>query len=142
MLSEAAAAFVNRRRVAHLATADARGRPHVVPVCFTYLGGRFYIAIDEKPKQTVRLKRVRNIEENAQAALVFDHYDEDWSRLGWVMVQGKAAILEGGAEHARALVALHEKYLQYETMALEGRPLISVTPERVSSWGLLGEARP
>jgi PPOX class probable F420-dependent enzyme len=114
----------------------------VVPVCFAYLDGRFYIAIDEKPKRTVRLKRVRNIEENAQAALVFDHYDEDWSQLGWVMVKGSAAILEEGVEHARAIAALRERYDQYRAMALERRPLIRVTPESVSSWGLLGEVSP
>lgn len=139
MLSEQEVLFVLSQRVAHLATADADGRPHVAPVCFAYVDGRFYVAIDEKPKQTVRLKRVRNIEGNAQAALVFDHYDEDWSRLGWVMVNGSAAILSNGPEHARAVSALRTKYEQYHSMALEGRPVIRVTPEKVSSWGALGE---
>ena len=88
MLSASELRFIERRRVAHLATADATGRPHVVPVCFAHLDGRFYIAIDEKPKRSLRLKRLRNIEENPQVALVFDRYDDDWSRLGWVLVQG------------------------------------------------------
>jgi PPOX class probable F420-dependent enzyme len=139
MLSERETLFVQAQRVAHLATADAAGRPHVVPVCFAYVDGRFYIAIDEKPKQTVRLKRVRNIEGNAQAALVFDHYDEDWSRLGWVMVNGSAAILSSGPEHVRAVSALRGRYESYSSMILEGRPMIRVTPEKVSSWGALGE---
>ena len=131
-------AFVEEQRVAHLATADADGRPHVVPVCFAYAEARFYIAIDEKPKRSLRLKRLRNIAENPQVAIVFDRYDEDWSRLGWVLVQGTAAVIDGGTEHERALAILRERYAQYRSMALEGRPVIRVTAERVSSWGRLG----
>jgi PPOX class probable F420-dependent enzyme len=129
--------FTESQRVAHLATANANGRPHVVPVCFAYLEGRIYIAIDEKPKRSLRLKRLRNIDENPQVALVLDRYDEDWSRLAWVLVQGTASVLDAGPEHGRALAALREKYPQYRAMALEGRPVISMTVERVSSWGYL-----
>ena len=135
MLSASELQFIERQRIAHLATADAAGRPHVVPVCFAYLDGRIYVAIDEKPKRSVRLKRLRNIEENPRVALVFDRYDEDWSRLGWVLAQGSTGILEGSAEHGRAIAALRERYPQYRSMALEGRPVIRVTLERVSSWG-------
>ena len=135
MLSAPKIQFIQRQRVAHLATADAAGRPHVVPVCFAYLDGRIYIAIDEKPKRSLRLKRLRNIEENPQVSLVFDRYDEDWSRLGWVMIHGTAAIVDGGPEHERAVAALRERYPQYQSMTLEGRPVISVPVERVSSWG-------
>jgi PPOX class probable F420-dependent enzyme len=127
--------FTESQPVAHLATADANGRPHVVPVCFAYVDGGLYIAIDEKPKRSVRLKRLRNIEQNPQVAIVLDRYDENWSRLAWVLVQGPAAVLDGGPEHKRALAELREKYPQYRTMALEERPIISVTVERVSSWG-------
>ncbi len=137
-LSAAESTFVQARPVAHLATADPAGRPHVVPVCFAYLDGRFYIAIDEKPKRSLRLKRLRNIEENPRVALVFDRYDDDWSRLGWVLVQGSSAILEAGAEHERAVAALRERYPQYRAMALEGRPMIRVAAEKVSNWGDLG----
>ena len=127
--------FIQHQRVAHLATADSAGRPHVVPVCFAYRDGRIYIAIDEKPKRSLRLKRLRNIEENPQVSIVFDSYAEDWSRLGWVMVHGKASIIDGGQEHELAVAALLERYEQYRSMTLEGRPVISVTVERVSSWG-------
>ena len=137
MFSAEQVRFTESQRVAHLATADANGRPHVVPVCFAYLNRRIYIAIDEKPKRSLRLKRLRNIEENPRVALVLDRYDEDWSRLAWVLVQGTAAVLDRGPEHGRALTALREKYPQYLEMALEGRPVISVTAERVSSWGEL-----
>lgn len=129
--------FIERQRVAHLATADADGRPQVVPVCFAYLDGRIYIAIDEKPKRSLRLKRLRNIEENPQVSLVFDRYDDDWSRLGWVMVHGEAALIDGGPEHERAVAALRERYAPYRSMALEGRPVMRVKVVRVASWGNL-----
>jgi PPOX class probable F420-dependent enzyme len=123
--------------VAHLATADRSGKPHVVPVCFAYSDGRFYIAIDEKPKQSLRLKRVRNIEENPRVALIFDRYDEDWSRLAWVFVQGTASIISGGPEQERAINALRGRYEQYQRMALEDRLVIRVTMEKARSWGRL-----
>ena len=106
-------------------------------MCFAYAEGRIYIVIDEKPKRSPRLKRLRNIQENPQVTLVFDRYDEDWTRLGWVLVRGTAAVLGYGPEHAGALAALREKYPQYRAMALEERPVISVTVKRVSSWGTL-----
>lgn len=130
-------AFMLAQRVAHLATADALGQPHVVPVCFAHAGGRLYIAIDEKPKRTTRLKRVRNIEENARISLVFDHYEDHWRRLGWVMVEGLAAVLGPGEEHSLAVAALRQRYEQYESMALEERPVIRVTVGEVVSWGAL-----
>jgi PPOX class probable F420-dependent enzyme len=135
MLSPSELQFIERRSVAHLATADESGKPHVVPICFAYLVGRFYIAIDEKPKRSLRLKRLRNIEENPRVALVFDRYDDDWSRLAWALVQGTATVLLNGPEYERALMALRSRYDQYQAMALEGRPVISVTVERISSWG-------
>jgi len=137
MLSRGEAAFIARQRVAHLATADADGRPHVVPVCFAYEGGCFYIAIDEKPKRTTRLKRLRNISENPAVSLIFDHYEEDWGRLAYVLVQGSATVLEHEPEHERAVAALRRKYAQYASMALGDRPVIKVRPERAASWGRL-----
>jgi PPOX class probable F420-dependent enzyme len=138
MLSPEQLRFIERERIAHLATADAAGRPHVVPVCFAHLEGRFYIAIDEKPKRSMKLKRLRNIEENPQVALVFDRYDEDWSRLGWVMVRGSAIVIDSGTQHESALEALRGRYPQYREMRLEERPWISVAAEQVFSWGDLG----
>jgi len=140
MLSPREATFVERQRVAHLATADAEGRPHAVPVCFVYLGGRFYIPIDEKPKRTQRLRRLRNIEENPRAALVFDHYEEDWERLAYILVRGTASILGESQEHERAVAALRQKYPQYRSMELERRPLVRIEPEQAVGWGHLDEA--
>ena len=137
MLTAEQEAVVEGQRVARLATADASGRPHVVPVCFAYHGGAFWVAIDEKPKSTTALKRLRNIAENDAVALLFDRYDDEWSRLGFVLVRGTAAVVPGADEPA-ALAALRGRYPQYETMALEERPLVRVTAETVSGWGDLG----
>ncbi len=130
-------AFVTRRRVGHLATSDTEAMPHVVPVCFAEREGAIYIVIDEKPKATTRLRRLRNIERNPQAALVLDHYSEDWSRLAWVMLRGRADTLASGDEHRAAIAALREKYPQYREMALDDRPVIRLVPDRVNSWGRL-----
>jgi len=136
MLSEHQAQFLASRRVGHLATADARGTPHLVPVCFAVREGALYITIDQKPKGDVRaLKRLRNITENPVAAFVADRWDEDWTRLGWVMLRGHAEILEGGAEHDMAQELLRARYPQYRPMQLAGLPVIAIRIERVASWG-------
>lgn len=133
-------AFIAAQRVARMATVDGRGEPSVVPICYAYDGTRFYTPIDEKPKQPGKtLKRVRNVETTGTVALVIDRYDdEDWSRLGWVMVRGRATLLhpeEPG--HARAVVLLRERYSQYRTMALERAPIITITPTHFTGWGNL-----
>jgi PPOX class probable F420-dependent enzyme len=136
MLSAAERDFIVRSRVAHLATADAQGAPHVVPVCFAVADDRLYITIDEKPKGDPRaLKRLRNLAENPAAALVVDRWDEDWTRLGWVMLRGPAEILDGGAEHDRAQALLRARYPQYQGMRLADLPVIAVRIERVARWG-------
>ena len=95
--------FLDESRVAHLATADARAVPHVVPVCFALAGRTLYITIDAKPKRAPggTLKRVQNILANPTVAVVVDRYDEDWARLGWVMLRGQAEILADGLRARR-----------------------------------------
>jgi PPOX class probable F420-dependent enzyme len=138
MLSEQEARFLASRRVGHLATADARATPHLVPVCFAVSDGVLYITIDQKPKGDPRtLKRLKNIIENPVAAFVADRYDEDWTRLGWVMLRGPAAILAEGAEHDGAQALLRSRYPQYWEMELAGLPVIAVRIDRVTSWGNL-----
>lgn len=140
-MDEASArAWLAAQRVARLATADSGGAPHVVPVCFAASidGNSLYITIDEKPKDLARpLKRMRNILANPQVALVADHFTEDWSQLGWVMVRGLADVLADGAEHDAAQVLLRTKYPQYRQMALEPLPVIAVRIKRVTWWGRL-----
>lgn len=140
MLSERQQHFLDTRRVAHLATADANGAPHVVPVCFAIRGDTLYMTIDEKPKRKTDrpLKRLRNIAENPAVAIVADRYDEDWTRLGWIMLHGRAEILLEGAEHARAQALLRIRYPQLNDMKIEALAVLAVRLERVSSWGDLG----
>jgi PPOX class probable F420-dependent enzyme len=138
MLSADQARFLASCRVGHLATADAQGTPHLVPVCFVASEGSLYITIDQKPKGDPRaLKRLRNITENPIAAFVADRWDEDWTRLGWVMLRGAGEILAEGAEHDCAQALLRERYPQYRGMELAGLPVIAIRIERVTSWGNL-----
>ena len=139
MLSDAERRFLGGQRVAHLATADGRGVPHVVPVCFALAEATLYVAIDEKPKRrpAARLKRLRNIAENPAVAVVVDRYDEDWSRLGWVMLRGRAEILTSGLEHRTAQTLIRARYPQLAGMSIAALPVIAVRVERALSWGNL-----
>lgn len=124
-------AWIQEARVGRLATADARGRPHVVPVVFAWDGYAVIVPLDEKPKKVpvARLKRVRNIAENPSVALLIDQYDEDWSRLRWLMIRGSASEVDGD-DDLRDL--LRAKYPQYETVGIRG--VLRIVPEAVSSW--------
>jgi PPOX class probable F420-dependent enzyme len=139
MLSDRERRFLAERRVAHLATADARAVPHVVPVCFALHESTLYITIDAKPKRApaTALKRVQNIAENPAVAVVVDRYDEDWTRLGWVMLRGRAEILHAGTEHDDAQALLRSRYPQLGPMQIAHLPVIAVRVARVTSWGNL-----
>jgi PPOX class probable F420-dependent enzyme len=139
MLTDQQRRFLEAHRVARLATADARARPHVVPICYALAGDTLYFTIDEKPKKRpgASLKRLTNLRENPFAALVVDRYDEDWSRLGWVMVQGRAEILDAGPEHDRAQATLRARYPQLAAMRIEHLPVVAVRIDHAASWGRL-----
>jgi coenzyme F420-0:L-glutamate ligase/coenzyme F420-1:gamma-L-glutamate ligase len=141
-LNDEQTAFLVHQRVARLATADAAGKPHVVPVCFALARSSIFIALDEKPKKVPAsgLKRVRNILENPEVALTADRYAEDWSLLAFVMVRGRAELLEPETEgHTAAVRLLRGKYHQYEAMRIEENPVIAIRPEKAVSWGALDE---
>lgn len=123
-------------RIGHLATSDAAGVPHVIPVCYAFDGRAVYSALDQKPKRTsvTRLRRVRNLETNSKVALVVDHYEEDWGRLWYLLVTGDAELLWGGEEQAVAVALLREKYPQYRAMAIDQNPVIKIVPSRVVFW--------
>jgi PPOX class probable F420-dependent enzyme len=108
-----------------------------VPVCFAVAEEAVYITIDEKPKRasSVPLKRLRNIAENAAVAVVADRYDEDWTRLGWVMLRGRAEILSEGTEHDAAQALLRSRYPQLAAMRIARHPVIAVRIEKATSWG-------
>ena len=128
--------MLRQARVARLATADANGQPHVIPVCFAFAGEAIYVVIDEKPKRAApqRLRRVRNIIANPQVAVIVDHYEEDWRRLRYTLVTGTARVIESGPDHARAIALLREKYPQYRAMHLEDRPVLVISPTSTIVW--------
>lgn len=111
---------LSEARVGRLATADEKGQPHVVPVCFALSGECVYWAVDFKPKATTRLRRLANIAANPAAELVVDSYSEDWNRLWWVRVKARAEVLIPGPEAERALNLLAAKYEQYRARLPEG----------------------
>jgi PPOX class probable F420-dependent enzyme len=131
--AEARDRFV-RSPVLRLATAGADGRPHLVPCTFALDGsGRIVIGIDNKPKASADLGRLRNISENPRVSLLVDHYADDWTQLWWVRADGTAAVAAAGAEHAGHWDLLRARYPQYEGQVLDG-PVIVVTVERWSGW--------
>jgi PPOX class probable F420-dependent enzyme len=137
-LTEAEMTFVRAQRVARLGTADEHGTPHLVPVCYAFDGQCFYTPLDEKPKRVAgkKLRRVRNIEARHEASLLIDQYSDDWTQLGYVLVHGRAELLDPKDEtHAHAVKLLRMRYAQYRTMVLEQHPVIVITPDRVTSWG-------
>jgi PPOX class probable F420-dependent enzyme len=132
--------FLRLARLGHLATSTRDGTPHNIPVCFWFDdAGHFYFVIDEKPKRLsgTGLKRMRNIAQNPRVALVIDHYEEDWSCLAYVLIQGEAQVVDDPAEYILALRNLRDKYPQYRAMMLsvERNPMVRIDAGRVHSWG-------
>lgn len=130
--------FLRAGRVARLGTADAAGQPLVVPICYAFDGRHCYSAIDAKPKRRApgQLQRVKNIRENPRVSVLVDHYEEEWGRLRYVIVQGRANLLMEGDEFAYAVDLLLEKYAQYRALSLDRRSglVVKITPERVIQW--------
>ena len=120
-------------RVARLATADAEGRPHVVPIAFAHDDENLYFAVDDKPKRSRNLKRLRNIAGNPRVSVLVDHYEDDWTRLWWVRVDGAAHVLDHDAEAQRAIDLLVRKYAQYARKRPQG-PVVAIRIEHMTGW--------
>jgi PPOX class probable F420-dependent enzyme len=120
-------------RVARLATTDPDGRPHLVPIVFALAGETLYTAVDRKPKRSRVLRRVENARARPDVTVIVDEYDEDWSRLWWVRLRGRARVLDEGDEHDRALALLAEKYPQYRSEPPDG-PVLAVDVVEIRSW--------
>ncbi len=137
ILTPDAARFVQSARVAHLASTSAAGQPHVVPVCFALIDGRIYVGLDAKPKSVdpLSLRRVRNILQNPRVSFLVDRYSEDWTKLGYVMIAGRAELCSSEDERQAAITALRAKYSQYVVLLPDDAPVIRVIPKRASTWG-------
>jgi PPOX class probable F420-dependent enzyme len=131
---------VERARVARLATVGPDDRPHLVPICFVLDGDVLYSAVDRKPKRSPNLKRIENIRANPQVTVLVDHYDDDWTQLWWVRLDGRARVLVEGQERDRALALLVAKYPQYSAETPEG-PVLAIDIERRRRWAH-GDSRP
>jgi PPOX class probable F420-dependent enzyme len=142
-----------RARTAVLVTMGPDGRPRPVPICAVAaedgespMGLRIHTPIDEKPKSTddpLALARVRDIAAQPDVVVLIDHWDEDWTRLWWIRIDGRAVILRpdddaAGAERIAAIAALRTKYPQYAGHDLEARPIIRIVGLRASSWAAAG----
>jgi PPOX class probable F420-dependent enzyme len=128
---EARAAF-RTARVARLATVDAAGRPHLVPMTFALIDDDTIVtAVDHKPKRTTKLKRLANIAANPRVAVLADHYGDDWSQLWWARADGTARTIE--TPTPAALSALAERYAPYRERP-PGGPLVIIAVERWSGW--------
>jgi PPOX class probable F420-dependent enzyme len=124
-------------RVARLATVSAAGQPHLVPVTFAadFGGDRdlVYIAIDHKPKSTLRLKRLANIAANPNVALLADHYADDWTQLWWTRADGEATVLTDPGDTAHPVALLAARYPQYQATPPTG-PVIAITVTTWTGW--------
>jgi PPOX class probable F420-dependent enzyme len=120
-------------RVARLATIDPDGRPHLVPIVFALDGDTLYSAVDRKPKRSTTLRRIENARARPDVTILVDHYEDDWSRLWWIRLRGRARVLDDGEERERALALLAEKYPQYRTEP-PGGPVLSVDVTEVHEW--------
>ena len=131
--------FLEARRVGHVATVAPDGTPHVLPVCYALDDAAVYFVADAKPKRRPAraLERVRNVRATGRAALVVDDYDDDWTRLAWVLVRGPATVVEDAATHAAALARLRARYPQYGTMPLDdprAHPIVRIEAALVRTW--------
>jgi PPOX class probable F420-dependent enzyme len=119
--------------VARLATIDPDGRPHLVPIVFAVENDTLYTAVDRKPKRSRRLRRIENARARPDVTLLVDHYEDDWSRLWWIRLRGRARVLDDGEERKRAIELLTEKYPQYRDQPPDG-PVLAVDVTQVREW--------
>src|SRR3989475_8179828 len=124
---------IDSAMVARLATVGADGRPHIVPITFALDEDTIFFAIDFKPKKTTDLRRLRNIEANPSVSVLVDHYEDDWTKLWWVRVDGSARIVIDGADFERAIALLTERYQQYRSARPEG-PAVVIAIDRMTGW--------
>jgi PPOX class probable F420-dependent enzyme len=120
-------------RVARLATTDPDGRPHIVPIVFVLEGNTLYSAVDRKPKRSTKLRRIENARARPDVTILVDHYDEEWNRLWWIRLRGRARVLDDGDERERALALLADKYAQYRSEPPDG-PVLAVDITETRTW--------
>ena len=126
--------------MASLATTDPDGRPHLVPIVFALEGETLYSAVDRKPKRSRTLRRIENARVRPDVTILVDHYEEEWGRLWWIRLRGRARVLDEGEERTRALALLVEKYPQYRAEPPDG-PVLAVDVTEVRDWAASAAGR-
>jgi PPOX class probable F420-dependent enzyme len=124
-------------RVARLATIDPDGRPHLVPIVFALDGETLYSAVDRKPKRSTTLRRIENARARPDVTILVDHYEDDWGRLWWIRLRGRARVLDDGEEREHALELLREKYPQYRAEP-PGGAVLAVDVTETREWSASG----
>jgi len=125
--------FMNRERLAALATVDHNNEPHVVPVFFTYDNGRVYIQTDRKSV------KVQNLVRNDRVAVAVYCGEEA------VIIRGKARLIDSHEEFVKRTQDHIDKYrLKLDEHGRDslGIPLfdnrlrcvIEVAPKRILFW--------
>jgi PPOX class probable F420-dependent enzyme len=134
--------IIDKARVARLATVDSECKPHLIPVVFVFDNYSYFIPIDEKTKRSrpEKLKRAKNIQQNSNVTLLIDDYNENWRKLYFIMIQGKASIIGGKQLEQNELLLLEkahkllfDKYLQYQKIGI-GEYVIMIIPQKVITW--------
>jgi PPOX class probable F420-dependent enzyme len=149
MTDEEARRRFAKARVARLATTDADGRPHIVPMVFVLASGRdtsktrsgdtVYSAVDAKPKRSTSLRRLANIAANPRVAVLVDHYEDDWHALWWVRADGRGRVLDADEPEGRdAIARLMARYPQYHEQSPRG-PVVAIDVTRWSHWSAVGD---
>jgi PPOX class probable F420-dependent enzyme len=133
MDKEAMRRLVASAPVGRLATTRRDGRPHVVPICFVITEDLVYSAVDDKPKRHGQLQRLSNVRATGTASLLIDEYHEDWSRLWWIRLDGRARVVDEAAETELAIRLLSHKYPQYRDQPPSG-PVLALDVERWAGW--------
>ena len=126
--------------MARLATIDPDGRPHLVPIVFAVEGDTLYSAVDRKPKRSQTLRRIENARVRPDVTILVDHYEEDWSRLWWIRLRGRARVLDAGTERERARALLADKYPQYRAEPPDG-PVLAVDVYETRAWSASSASR-
>ncbi len=131
--SEEMRSRIDGAMVARLATVGRDGRPHIVPITFALDDDTIYFAVDFKPKKTADLQRLRNIEANPSVSVLVDHYEDDWTKLWWVRVDGGARIVIDGAVFEKGIALLTQRYAPYRSVRPAG-PVVAIAVERMTGW--------
>jgi len=130
--------LVTNQSIARLATSTSNGEPYLIPITFILDADRIVVVIDDKPKSDGPLRRVKNIRQNSSVAVLFDHYENDWTQLWWLLIRGDGEILEfddfSEEQKLNIPVIFKKKYHQYKELNFNAKTFICITINTVSSW--------